>query len=85
MLKPNFMKIAGDKKGTHSMQCLIDMINLPEEEDELEECIKDHVIDLAFDGNGCHVLQKVIICLKESRLDFLLKPILDKLVEISSD
>ncbi len=56
VLKPNFMKIAADKKGTHSMQTLIDMINLVEEENELEECIKDHVIDLVFDSNGNHVL-----------------------------
>jgi len=32
------------------------MINLTEEENELEEGIKDHIIELAFDANGNHVL-----------------------------
>jgi hypothetical protein len=50
------MEISSDKKGTHSMQCLIEMINMPEEEDELKEGIKSHIIDLAFDANGTHVL-----------------------------
>lgn len=38
------------------MQCLIEMINMPEEEEALSMGIKDHVIDLAFDANGTHVL-----------------------------
>lgn len=32
------------------------MINLTEEENELEEGIKDDIIELAFDANGNHVL-----------------------------
>lgn len=31
------------------MQCLIEMVNMPEEEEELKEGIRDYVIDLAFD------------------------------------
>lgn len=50
------MKISCDRKGTHSMQCLIEMINMPEEEDELKAGIEDKVIPLAFDANGTHVL-----------------------------
>ena len=38
------------------MQCLIEMINMPEEEEELKKGIETHVIDLAFDQNGTHVL-----------------------------
>jgi hypothetical protein len=55
-LKPKILEIAKDKKGTHAMQCLIDMINLAEEENELQDGIKDHVLELAFDANGNHVL-----------------------------
>ena len=38
------------------MQCLIEMINMSEEEDELKNGIKDNILDLAFDSNGTHVL-----------------------------
>lgn len=55
-MKPHILEISCDKKGTHSMQCLIEMINMPEEEEELKNGIQDHIIDLAFDSNGTHVL-----------------------------
>jgi hypothetical protein len=38
------------------MQCLIEMVNMPDEEEALKNGIKDNVIDLAFDPNGTHVL-----------------------------
>ena len=53
------------------MQCLIDMVNMAEEEEELKDGIKDHVLDLAFDANGTHVLQKVLLILTEDKIDFI--------------
>ena len=79
------MEIASDKKGTHSMQCLIEMINMPEEEDELRVGIRDHIVDLAFDANGTHVLQKVMLCLKEENIEFIFKPIYDHFIDLSMD
>lgn len=38
------------------MQCLIEMINMPDEEEELKLGIQNHIIDLAYDINGTHVL-----------------------------
>lgn len=38
-LGPQISKISCDKRGTHSMQCLIEMINLPEEEDAIKDGI----------------------------------------------
>ena len=29
---------------------------MPDEEEELKQGIKDHIVDLAFDANGTHVL-----------------------------
>jgi hypothetical protein len=62
------MKISCDKKGTHSMQCLIEMINMPDEEEALKNGIEDHIVDLAFDPNGTPVLQKVLLERREYRL-----------------
>ena len=61
------------------------MINMPEEEEELKEGIRNHVIDLSFDGNGTHVLQKVLLCMKEENIDFIFNPILQNLVDLSMD
>ena len=67
------------------MQCLIEMINMPEEEEELKEGIKGYVIDLAFDANGTHVLQKVLLCMKEDNIDFIYVPIMQNLIDLSMD
>ena len=32
------------------------MINMPDEEEELKLGIKDHIVELAFNANGTHVL-----------------------------
>ena len=67
------------------MQCLIEMINMPEEEEELKQGIEKHVIDLAFDQNGTHVLQKVLLCMKEENIDFIFLPIMKHLIDLSMD
>lgn len=61
------------------------MINMADEEEELKKGIQDHIIDLAFDANGTHVLQKVLLCLKEENIDFIFNPILDNLIDLSMD
>ncbi|CDW87894.1 rna-binding [Stylonychia lemnae] len=85
VLRPHILEISCDKKGTHSMQCLIEMINMPDEEEELKQGIKTHIVELAFDTNGTHVLQKVLLCLKEENIDFIFSPVLKNLIELSMD
>ena len=38
------------------MQSLIDMINLPDEENELQCAIENQILELCFDPNGNHVV-----------------------------
>jgi len=85
VLKPHILEISCDKKGTHSMQCLIEMINMPDEEEELKQGIKDQIIDLAFDANGTHVLQKVLLCMKEENIDFIFDPVIENFIDLSMD
>ena len=62
------------------------MINMPEEEDVLKNIIEEiGVIDLAFNANGTHVLQKVLLCLKEDNTDFIYVPVRDNFVALSMD
>jgi Pumilio-family RNA binding repeat len=61
------------------------MINMPEEEQELREGIKEHILDLAFDANGTHVLQKVLLCIKEENIDFIFNPIAENFINLSMD
>ena len=53
------------------MQSLIQLINMQEEEETLQEALQEHIINLSFDPNGTHVLQKVILTVKVDKLDYI--------------
>lgn len=38
------------------MQCLIEMLSMADEQQALREGIASHIVDMAFDPNGTHVL-----------------------------
>ena len=61
------------------------MINMPEEEEEMKQGIINHIVDLAFDPNGTHVLQKVLLCMKEENIDFIFEPVLENFIDLSMD
>ena len=67
------------------MQSLIQLINMEEEEKTLENAISDHIINLCFDPNGTHVLQKVILTVKVDKLDYIFDACFDKIIELSMD
>jgi len=85
-LTPHFISISCDRKGTHSMQCLIEMINMPEEQDLLRQAIEPHILDLAFDQNGTHVLQKVLISsMSEEHVEYITSMVLKNFQKLSVD
>lgn len=84
-ISPYIVAISCDKRGTHSMQSLIQLINMEEEEKTLEKAINDYIIQLSFDANGTHVLQKVILTVKVERLSYIFDACYDKLIELSLD
>jgi DNA-binding transcriptional regulator/RsmH inhibitor MraZ len=59
-INTNFIEICTDKKGTHTVQRLIDMVSTSEEEKALGECIQGQVVKLAMDAQGTHVMQKYV-------------------------
>lgn len=84
-ISPYIVSISCDKRGTHSMQSLIQLINMEEEEQTLEKALNDYIIQLSFDANGTHVLQKVILTVKVERLNYIFDACFDKLIELSLD
>ena len=40
---------------------------------------------MAFDANGTHVLQKVLLCMKEEDIDFIFEPVLENFIDLSMD
>lgn len=59
-LRPSLIDIALNVRGTHALQKLISLVNLPEELNILVEVFSPAVVALATDPNASHVVQKVI-------------------------
>lgn len=78
-IRNNFVTIACDVSGTHSIQTLIEVKNTEKEEKLLIDIVKDHIFELAFDNNGTHVMQKIISTINEENRtiinDFIMKNI----------
>ena len=61
-LAPQFIQVARDRRGTHSLQALISHITTPEEEDLLARTIRGKTEAIALDTHATHVLQQAISC-----------------------
>ena len=84
-IKPNFLKIANDICGNHSLQCLILLQNSIEEENIIKECIENHLFSLSTGPNSSHVIQKVIKAIKECDREYINDFIISNLMELCLD
>ena len=84
-IKPNFILIANDICGNHSLQSLIMLQNSKEEENIIKECIENDLQTLAVGANSSHVVQKVIKAVKESNRDYINTFIISNLIDLCFD
>ena len=78
-----FVEIANNSYGTHPLQSLIEIINMPEEKKIVLKYILNNESVLALDSRGTHVLQKFISCTKDEEryeLNQNLINLIDKLI-----
>ena len=82
-LENNFIKISKDIYGTHPLQYLIELINMPEEKNIVLNYIINNELELSIDKRGTNVLKKFIISTKNeerNKLDENILNIIDKLI-----
>ena len=78
-----FVEIANNSYGTHPLQSLIEIINMPQEKQIILNYILGNESLLALDSKGTHVLQKFISCTKDEErkeLNTNLINLIDKLI-----
>ena len=82
-LENNFIRISKDIYGTHPLQYLIELINMPEEKNIVLNYIINNELELSIDKRGTNVLKKFIISTKNeerNKLDENILNIIDKLI-----
>lgn len=73
------MEIANNGSGTHSLQSIIEIINMEEEEILLQKCVENNILKLSQNSNGTHIIQKIISCFEEKNRNYLNDFILNNL------
>ena len=82
-INSRFVEVANNSFGTHPLQSLMEIINMPEEKNLILKYILGNEIILSFDTKGTHILQKYISNTKDEDRNELNKNIvnlIDKLI-----
>ena len=70
-LKNDYIQIANDICGNHSLQCLISSQMSNEEKEIIKLCTMNNLKELCFGVNSSHVISKIIKCIKESERQYI--------------
>ena len=81
-IKNDFINIANDICGNHSLQCLISLQNTNEEKELVRIYTQDNLKDLCIGGNSSHVIIKIIKFLKESERQYINNFIVNNIIEL---
>ena len=84
-IKNDYINIANDICGNHSLQCLISLQNSNEEKEIIKICIQNNLKELCFGGNSSHVISKIIKSLKEQDRQYINIFIVNNLMELCVD
>ena len=84
-ISEDFIDISKDFSGTFSLQALLDEITSIEEEQKILNCIKNYEMEMAFNKNATHVLQKIILLFPDNRRLFLNEIILHNFIKLCLD
>lgn len=82
-MKPDLLKISMDTRGTHSLQILIGLASLAEEEELYETAFRGHIIRLSRHEFGSHVVQKLAMTLRNR--NFIIRPVTEFVRELALD
>ena len=84
-IKNDFINIANDICGNHSLQCLISLQTTNEEKEIIKIYTQNNLKDLCKGGNSSHVISKIIKFLKESERQYMNNFVINNLIELSID
>jgi hypothetical protein len=84
-IKDDYITIANDICGNHSLQCLISLQNSNEEKEIVKICIQSNLKELCFGVNSSHVISKIIKCIKESERQYINAFIINNLMHLCVD
>ena len=84
-ISEDFIDISKNFAGTFSLQALLDEISSIEEEQKILNYIKNYEMEMAFNQNATHVLQKIVLLFPDYHRIYLNEVILNNFIELFLD
>ena len=84
-IEEDLIEISKDFQGTFCVQALIDEISSLEEEQKILNCIKNYEMEMAFNKNATHVLQKIVLLFPDKHRLYLNDIILNNFIALCLD
>jgi len=81
-IAPSMVRVACDRKGTHSLQAIVSLISRDVEEKLIRDALQGHIVELAFDPQGTHLVQKLIVAISIPNLGFLYQPLIERFLDV---
>lgn len=82
-IAPSMVKIACHKKGTHTLQVIVNMMSKESEYKLVREAFKDCIVELSIDSYATHVIQKLIITIPASDIAFIFDPLVRRFAHVA--
>ena len=82
-ISESIVNISKDPSGTFSLQALLDEVTSNEQEKIILNCIKGHEMEMAYDKNATHVLQKLVLLFQDTHRKELNEIILNNIKDLS--
>lgn len=82
-MKDDLITVSRNARGTHSLQTVIRLASLPEEELAYQKAFQGHIVKLSMENNASHVIQSLLSTLKNRH--FIIREILGHVRELSLD
>lgn len=67
----HFSQIANNKIGTYPLQAVLEQLKTDREKNMVIDTIKANPMEMIYDSQGVHVVEKMIICFEEDRISFV--------------
>jgi len=68
----HFCQISNNKIGTYPLQAVLEQLKTERERNMIIETIKNNnVIEMVYDPQGVHVIEKIVICFEEEKVSFI--------------
>ena len=84
-IKNDFINIANDICGNHSLQCLISLQNSNEEKELIKIYTQNNLKELCLGVNSSHLISKIIKYLKETERQYINNFIMNNILELCID